>query len=37
MNVLVIAHVGVSVWWAFVGYAYDIIAHHDVLKNYIHA
>jgi hypothetical protein len=37
MNVLVIAHAGVSVWWAFVGYAYGIIAHHDVLKNYIHA
>jgi len=25
MNVLVIAHAGVSVWWAFVGYAYMLL------------
>jgi hypothetical protein len=30
MNVLVIAHAGISVWWAFVGYAHGIIAHQDV-------
>jgi hypothetical protein len=37
MDVLVIAHAGVSVWWAFVGYAHGIIAHQDVFLNYIHA